>query len=82
MMIRVYEGVYINPRHIVYIELVKSFENKVNISFVSGEGEVYSFESKDDAVNFIDRVVRANNSLDIDKSTFEKLINTVKFLKL
>ena len=81
-MIRVYDGFYMNPKYVVYIGLVKSSENKVNVSFVNGRGDVYLFGSKDDAVNFIDRVVRANNSLDIDKSSFEKLINTVKFLKL
>lgn len=82
MMIRVYEGVYINPRHVVYIGLLESSNKKVNVSFVNGKVDLYSFGTKDEAVNFIDRVVRANNSLDIDKSTFEKLINTVKFLKL
>lgn len=81
MMIRVYEGVYVNPRHVVYIGLLESSNKKVNVSFVNGKVDLYSFGTKDDAVNFIDRVVRANNSLDIDKSTFEKLINTVKFLK-
>ena len=81
MMIRVYDGVYINPRHIVYVELLERFNEKVHLSFVNGESEVYTFSGKDDAINFIDRVVRANNSLDIDKSTFERLINTVKFLK-
>lgn len=82
MMIRVYEGVYINPRHVVYIGLLESSNKKVNVSFVNGKVDLYTFDTKDDAVNFIDRVVRANNSLDIDKSTFERLINTVKFLKL
>lgn len=82
MMIRVYEGVYINPRHVVYIGLLESSNKKVNVSFVNGKVDLYSFGTKDEAVNFIDRVVRANNSLDIDRSTFEKLINTVKFLKL
>lgn len=81
-MIRVYDGVYINPRHIVYVELLESFNEKVHLSFVNGESEVYTFSGKDDAINFIDRVVCANNILDIDKSTFDKLINTIKFLKL
>lgn len=82
MMIRVYEGVYINPRHVVSIELSDFYNEKVHVYFVNGNAELYAFGTKDEAVNFIDRVVRANNSLDIDKSTFEKLINTVKFLKL
>lgn len=82
MMIRLTEYSYINPKHVVSIELSDVSDEKVRVYFVNGNIELYVFESKDDAVNFIDRVVRANNSLDIDKSTFEKLINTVKFLKL
>lgn len=82
MMIRVYEGVYINPRHVVSIELSDVSDEKVRLYFVNGNIELYTFGTKDEAVNFIDRVVRANNSLDIDKSTFDKLINTIKFLKL
>ena len=80
-MIRVCEGFYINTSHVVSIELSDVSDEKVLVYFVNGNTKLYAFESKDDSINFIDRVVRANNSLGIDKSSFEKLINTVKFLK-